>query len=187
MPVSELKQATAERIGRVLVIDDEPSFVEMLDSIFRESGYDVHAFSDPREAVKYVINNEVDVVFTDVMMPDMNGVEVLDAVRKIDAEVPVIFVTGGCSREDLIKAIELGVFSVIEKPWRLEAILNLAEKAVRLRRMNDLVNASLSLLMAQFASFDQHLKTTANHVQRAKLKSDVLKLLDQRKSLRRAA
>lgn len=105
---------------RVLVVDDEPQVVELLQEFLAAKGYQVLTASDGEEALRKVKEERPHVVLLDVRMPKMNGLEVLKRVREIDHEVGVIMVTGVMEEETGRQALQLGAFDYITKPLDLK-------------------------------------------------------------------
>ena len=105
---------------RVLVVDDEPDAVELLQEFLASKGYDVITAGEGEEALRKVKAERPHLILLDVRMPKMNGLEVLRQVRQIDKEVGVIMVTAVNEEETGRQALELGAFDYIVKPLDLE-------------------------------------------------------------------
>jgi len=105
---------------RVLVVDDEPDAVELLQEFLTSKGYDVITAGEGEEALRKVKAERPHLILLDVRMPKMNGLEVLRQVRQIDKEVGVIMVTAVNEDETGRQALELGAFDYIVKPLDLE-------------------------------------------------------------------
>lgn len=105
---------------RVLVVDDEPDAVELLQEFLTSKGYDVITAGDGDEALRKVKAERPHLILLDVRMPKMNGLEVLRQVRQIDKEVGVIMVTAVNEEETGRQSLELGAFDYIVKPLDLE-------------------------------------------------------------------
>jgi len=105
---------------RILVVDDEPDAVELLQEFLTSKGYEVITASDGEEALRKVKSERPHLILLDVRMPKMNGLEVLRQVRQIDKEVGVIMVTAVNEEETGRQALELGAFDYIVKPLDLE-------------------------------------------------------------------
>ncbi|MDP8208141.1 MAG: response regulator [Candidatus Electryonea clarkiae] len=103
----------------ILVVDDEEIVLASIDSFLKlETEYNVITFTSPNDAFNYVKSNEVDLVISDYLMPEMDGISFLAKVREIKPEIPRIILTGYADKENAIKAInEVGLFQYIEKPW----------------------------------------------------------------------
>lgn len=105
---------------RVLVVDDEPDFIELLREFLTVKGYEVIAASNGEEALRKVKEDRPHLILLDVRMPKMNGLEVLRQVREIDHEVGVIMVTAVNEEETGRQALKLGAFDYITKPLDLK-------------------------------------------------------------------
>jgi DNA-binding NtrC family response regulator len=103
----------------IVIVDDEEMVLTSLSSfLLLETEYKVETFLSPHEALKYVESNSVDIVISDYLMPEMDGISFLGKVREIKPQVPRIILTGYADKENAIKAInEVGLYQYIEKPW----------------------------------------------------------------------
>ncbi len=109
----------------IVIVDDEEMVLTSLNAFLTlETDYEVKCFISAKEALDYIKNNRVDLVVSDYLMPEMDGITFLSEVRKIVPEVPRIILTGYADKENAIKAINhVGLFQYIEKPWNNEDIL----------------------------------------------------------------
>ncbi len=134
---------TAVERGSIVIVDDEDMVLTSLSSFLAlETEYDVSTFTSAKEALKYIHGNEVDLVISDYLMPEMDGISFLAEVRKINPKIPRIILTGYADKENAIKAIkEVGRFQYIEKPWETEdlriIIRNGVEKNELLKRLEE--------------------------------------------------
>jgi len=109
----------------VIVVDDEEMVLTSLSSFLNlETEYEVKTFLSAQEALTYMQDQPFDLVISDYLMPEMNGIKFLAAVRELRPEVPRIILTGYADKENAIKAInEVGLFQYIEKPWDNDDLL----------------------------------------------------------------
>jgi len=127
--------------GKILVIDDEISILEVVKLGLEEGGFKVDVFSDPIEALNRFSEGNYDAVLTDINMPEMSGLEVLRRCKKIDPEAVVILITAYSSIDSAIEAIRGGALDYIRKPFRMEElILRLKEALDRVRIKKSLKN-----------------------------------------------
>jgi DNA-binding response OmpR family regulator len=105
--------------ARVLVVDDDPATVELLQDFLLAKGYEVLTASDGAEALRTLKAERPHLVLLDVMMPKLDGLEVLRQVKALDPTVGVIMVTGVNEEAIGRKAMELGAFDYIVKPLDL--------------------------------------------------------------------
>jgi DNA-binding NtrC family response regulator len=111
--------ADGENSQTIIIVDDEEMVLTSLNSFLSlETEYHVKTFTSVKEALNFVKSNEVDLVVSDYLMPEMDGISFLAQVKKIKPEVLRIILTGYADKENAIKAInEVGLFQYIEKPW----------------------------------------------------------------------
>ena len=123
--------------GTVVIVDDEEMILTSLSSFLSlETDYDVKTFVSARKAVEYVESGAVDVIISDFLMPEMNGVEFLAKVKSFRPEVPRIILTGFADKENAIKLInEVGLFQYIEKPWDNNDLLLIVRNALDKHRL----------------------------------------------------
>ena len=133
----------ANDIQTVIVVDDEEMVLTSIESfLLLETEYKVITFSSAKEALDYIQGDDVDLVVSDYLMPEMDGITFLSHVREVKPEVPRIILTGYADKENAIKAInEVGLFQYIEKPWDnsdlLIIIRNGLERQELLKKMQD--------------------------------------------------
>lgn len=109
----------------IVIVDDEEIVLTSLSSFLAlETNYYVVTFSSAGEALEYIEQNGCDLVVSDYLMPEMDGITFLGKVKEVIPEVPRIILTGYADKENAIKAInDVGLFQYIEKPWDNEDIL----------------------------------------------------------------
>ena len=111
----------------ILVVDDKFSDRETLKTILEDKGYRVATAKDGSEAIEMVKGKHYDIIFLDVVLPGMDGVETFERVKGIDPEVTVIMMTG-YTEEDLVrKAVSEGAYTCIYKPFDMEKLIGLVE------------------------------------------------------------
>lgn len=115
---------------RILVADDEPNLRRVLSAILAREGYEVSQASDGAEALER-LDTTFDVVITDLKMPRVDGMKVLQTVSTDYPEVPVIMITAFGSVDNAVAAVKAGAFDYIEKPFEQEQIRQIVEKAVK--------------------------------------------------------
>jgi two-component system response regulator PilR (NtrC family) len=123
------------RNGSVLVIDDEEIMREILQTLLDREGYTVRLAASGQEGLDQARALPFDAVVVDVMMPGMDGLQVLEELRKIDEELPVLMITAYASMDTAIKAMKLGAFDYITKPFKNDEVLVVLRNAVERRRL----------------------------------------------------
>jgi DNA-binding NtrC family response regulator len=127
----------------ILLVDDEEMVVTSIKSFLTlETDYQVAAYTSPKEALDYIRKNRVDLVISDYLMPDMDGIEFLAKVKELQPEATRVLLTGYADKENAIKAInDVGLYQYIEKPWENDdlklIIRNGLEKRILLQRLQD--------------------------------------------------
>src|SRR5690554_3056382 len=102
----------------ILVIDDEEIMREILETLLTREGYNVRLASGGAEGLELARSLPFDAVIVDMMMPGMDGLAVLEELRKQDEELPVIMITAYASMENAIAAMKRGAFDYITKPFK---------------------------------------------------------------------
>lgn len=115
----------AEKPETIVIVDDEEMVVSSLSSFLSlETNYDVKTFTSVNAALSFIEKNEIDLVMSDYLMPEMDGITFLTKVRDLYPQVPRIILTGYADKENAIKAInDVGLFQYLEKPWDNSDIL----------------------------------------------------------------
>ncbi len=111
--------------GKIVVVDDEKIVTSAFSTLLKVEGFtDAHFFNNPKDAVEFLKENTPDLVISDFLMPEMNGLEFLGEVKKLYPEVSKILLTGYADKENAIKAInEIGLYRYIEKPWNNDDLI----------------------------------------------------------------
>ncbi len=105
---------------RIHFIDDDPTAGDLFRRFSRGKPYAINIFRDPLPALDDIRDNGSDLVITDLSMPNMSGLELLESIRQTDLEVPVIMITGFSTEENAIKALRLGATDFIKKPFDMD-------------------------------------------------------------------
>lgn len=118
----------------ILVIDDEPSIADALKMILEDKGYRVLLAMTGRGGLDQKCEHAVDLTITDLQLPDMSGLDVLSAIRAVDAESQVIIITAHGSQEVDDEAARRGAFAVLPKPFLPSDVLGQVSAALAARR-----------------------------------------------------
>ena len=114
--------------GKIVVVDDDKILTSAFKALLKVEGFsDAHLFNNPLEALDFLKENTPDIVISDFLMPEMNGLEFLQKVNELYPEVSKIILTGYADKENAIRAInEIGLYRYIEKPWdKNDLIINI--------------------------------------------------------------
>ena len=121
---------------KILIVDDELDMLELLELIITDrTSYQVVTVSDPLKVPELLQEGDFDLLISDLRMPQMDGMELLDRVRQIDSHLPYIILTAYGTVESAIEAMRKGALDYITKPFRQEQILLTVEKALKFRRL----------------------------------------------------
>jgi len=115
--------------GTVLIVDDERTLARSVRAFLVESGYDAEVAPDAEQALGMLETLRPDVVFSDMRLPGMSGVELLRRVREFDPSIAVIIMTAYGTIEGAVEAVKLGAFDYLKKPVDLEELKLLADRA----------------------------------------------------------
>lgn len=132
--------------ARILLVEDDEGLRRAMTRILESDGFTVVPARDGREAFELIEKGDIDVVVSDVAMPNMTGLELLAQVRRFDMELPVILVTGGPTEEDALEAKKYGALNYLAKPLDPNRLLTVLARAERLRRMAIAKRMAMDLL-----------------------------------------
>ena len=116
-------------VGRVLVIDDEAVVCAGISRALVRHGYDVHTARDITAALEKAQGEQYDVVLVDIMMPHMNGLELLSRLREEQKEARAVVITGLGAARHAVEAFRLGAFDFITKPFTRDELLSATMRA----------------------------------------------------------
>jgi two-component system response regulator AtoC len=113
----------------VLIVDDERTLARAVKAFLTEAGYEAEVAGDAEQALELLPRLRPDVIFTDVRLPGMSGIDLLRRVREFDPAIPVIIMTAYGTIEGAVEAVKLGAFDYMKKPVDLEELKLLADRA----------------------------------------------------------
>jgi two-component system response regulator PilR (NtrC family) len=138
--------AARDRAARILVVDDERSMRELLAIVLGREGYEVVVAENGRQAVDELERRPVDLLISDIHMPDMTGLDVLRTAKGLNPDLAGIMVTAFASTETAIEALRMGAYDYIHKPFNVDELKIVVTGALerrRLRRENVLLKRAL--------------------------------------------
>jgi two-component system response regulator PilR (NtrC family) len=140
--------ATTATAAKILVVDDERSMRELLAIVLRREGYEVLLAENGRAAIDTLEREPVDLLISDIKMPDLSGVEVLRAAKRVDQDILGIMITAFASTETAVEAMRLGACDYLSKPFDIDVLkMKVREKieSRQLRQENVLLKRTLGL------------------------------------------
>ncbi len=104
----------------ILIVDDDQDICDYMKTMLETAGYHVSTLSDPTEATDLIRSEEFHLLIIDLMMPKMDGIELIQRIRKIDSDIAIIVFTGYASVETAVEALKLDVSDYVRKPFDIE-------------------------------------------------------------------
>ncbi|HEY7496723.1 MAG TPA: PAS domain S-box protein, partial [Candidatus Tectomicrobia bacterium] len=126
---------TIPKLGSVLIVDDEVELMTALCEVLTEQGYDVAGFASASEALARLQEQDIDLLLCDLMMPEMDGITLLQAALDIDPHLIGIIMTGQGTIQTAVEAMKIGAFDYVLKPFRLQTLLPVLARAQQVRRL----------------------------------------------------
>jgi len=124
-------------MGRILVIDDDHDHLRVIMDVLKEAGHEVTTASDGRSGIKAMTTDPCDIVLTDLMMPQMDGMKVLDHIVKTSPETKCIILTGFGTIRSSVDAIKSGAFDYVTKPISSSELLLTVNKALQMKTLEE--------------------------------------------------
>jgi DNA-binding LytR/AlgR family response regulator len=116
---------------KILIIEDDESINESISEFLENEGFEAFSARNGKDGLKIALDEQPDIIVCDILMPGMNGYEVLEELSKREADIPFIFLTAKIERDDIRKGMEIGADDYLTKPFKLEELL----KAINVRLM----------------------------------------------------
>ena len=127
--------------GKVLVADDEPDMGDLLRDILEPTGLQVNTVQSGSEALQAIQADQPDIAIVDVRMPPPDGLAVLQELRKLGVDIPVIVITAQESSTVAIEAMRRGAYDYIAKPFQVDTVLHVVERAMSYRKLSQRVQS----------------------------------------------
>ena len=123
--------------SRILIVDDEEIIRALLSEILSDEGFEVTTASDGNEAIELLNSDQFDLVISDMVMPGVGGIEVLQEAFKIDPDYAVIIITGYPSVDTAVKLVNLGAADYITKPFNVDIIKITVAKVLEMKKVRN--------------------------------------------------
>uniref|UniRef100_A0A7C4AIK4 Sigma-54-dependent Fis family transcriptional regulator n=1 Tax=Thermodesulfovibrio aggregans TaxID=86166 RepID=A0A7C4AIK4_9BACT len=121
--------------GKILIVDDEIGILDTVSGILEDEGYSTFTAQDAEDALHILEKEEIDLIFLDVWLPGMNGIEAIKKIKDKDSQIPVIMISGHGNIEIAVQAVKLGAFDFLEKPLSIERIILTTERALQFKNL----------------------------------------------------
>ncbi|MFO7866070.1 MAG: sigma-54 dependent transcriptional regulator [Candidatus Aminicenantes bacterium] len=122
---------------KILVIDDESGIRFSLKGILEDEGYEVKTAETGESGLNLIESENFDLVFLDIWLPEMNGIDVLEKIKQVEENVQVVMITGHGSVEAAVKSTKMGAFNFLEKPLSLEKVVLTAKNALKQKTLEE--------------------------------------------------
>jgi putative two-component system response regulator len=157
----------------ILVVDDQPQNVELLEAYLARQDYEIVTAVNGEEALGKIFSNQIDLILLDVMMPGMDGFEVIRRVRQDEEKrlLPIILVTALKEKEDRVKGIEAGCDDFISKPVDKMELLARVRSLLKVKAYNDLLSNYRTELESEVTSRTEELKHALEKIKAASLET----------------
>jgi len=119
----------------IMIVDDDLDVRQSIMDVFGDEGYEVFGAAGGQEALKIVNQENIDLIFLDIWMPDLDGMQVLQQLKAVHPKIPVVMISGHGTIETAVQSTKLGAFDFIEKPVSLEKLVITAKNALTIYRL----------------------------------------------------
>src|SRR5512135_3047521 len=116
--------------SKILIVDDELVVIKSAERVLKGEGYDVEGALGGREAIMKLGQGNYDLVFTDLKMPEVDGITLIKWIKKTKPDVGIVIITGYPSQDTIKEALELGIIDYVPKPFTPSVLLDVTDRAV---------------------------------------------------------
>jgi excisionase family DNA binding protein len=131
-----LRQNSTADISRILVIDDDETICSLFKDTLEFDGHNVTTLAQPVKALELIQNGDYDLVFLDLMLPEIDGAELFKQIRAIKPDLPITIITGHPGSDLMMKALDYGPLGAMRKPFDASEILTAVNNYVRFSRLS---------------------------------------------------
>lgn len=181
--IQDLEDQGQNEKGKIFIIDDEREIVLYLKEDLQKLGFRCYGFDDSLIALKKIKEVNPDLIITDIKMPQLDGLELMDRVHKQYPFLPIVVSSAFVSKEIVMKFFQHGVTGLFEKPYKIKDIEPVIVAGVKKYRSWKLLNRSIDLLAYQFENFEDWFNKFENKDEQEVLKSELKELIRLKKEL----
>ncbi len=124
-------------MSRILIVEDDESQRRIVEYNLKQKGYDTTAVETAEKALQILPKTEFHLLISDMKLPGLNGIELMGEAKKIQPELPIVFITAFGTIEKAVEAMKLGAYDYITKPFDRDELLLTIEKALEFQRLKD--------------------------------------------------
>ena len=114
----------------ILFVDDDPNMLKMVELFMRKSKHKLSCAKNGRSALKILEKDNFDLVITDIQMPELDGLALIDEIRKVNNDIPIVIISAFGQEMVSEKALEKGAIKVLRKPFESRQLLEIIEKTI---------------------------------------------------------
>jgi len=169
------------RIKSVAVIDDDDKVLDLIEQILKEEGLEVTRAHRAEKLLEIISEKNFDLIISDLMLPGVSGLELLDAIHQRGFDIPFVLITGYASLDSAIRAVNKGAFHYIKKPFNMEEIRLVVSRLAKRRDLQD----EVSKLRKEVEGLKERLKSKDTDIRGQLPQQDLNKLLRARQDANR--
>lgn len=168
----------------IYVVDDEVEILDIYVQFFKEKDeFEIKTFENPKEILDEINIKMPNLIISDYKMPEMSGIELLQKIRKVDRDIPLIFVSAFLDYKTMSEALSFGAFDFISKPMDINIVFKTCRNAFHKYQLLKLLNRSINHILYQFSDLDEFLKESGKEDLRKALKYELEQIIEQKHEL----
>ncbi|MDB5273457.1 MAG: DNA-binding response regulator [Chitinophagaceae bacterium] len=161
---------------KILLVEDDPNLGFVIQDSLAQKGFDVSLCTDGESAWKKIQENHFDICILDILLPNMNGFELIKHIRSVNQNIPILFLSARSLSEDRITGFRLGADDYITKPFSMEELIFRIDVFVRRSKINVLEETLFSIGAYSFHSHNATLVLDHTDIQLTQKESEILRL-----------
>lgn len=170
-------------LGTIYIVDDEEMICELISEMLEDYGFNTKSFTEAKVLLEALKDEKPDLIFSDLMMPEIDGLELIKSLTELKLNIPVCIISGHITKERLMESLNYGVKGFLEKPFEDSQVISLAKNVIEREKTIKLLNKSINFILYQFHDIDEYLKANKKDNIRKAFKEELDKILSQRDKL----